>query len=400
MSKVSGRESSLFSSFWMAGFESSCHRNGKGIRLDMVAATQHDRYVAEDYARLAETGIRTVREGMRWPWTERNGRRDFTLLMPVVEAAWKFGIQTIWDICHFGWPDDVDVFGPEFPSRFADACNDAARFIRSTGEHVGWFVPINEISFIAWAAGQVGWFFPYAKGVGNELKRQLVRAAVAGIDALRAELPRARIIHIDPVLHIIPPKDRPELQQEAAAYREAQFEAWDMLAGRLAPELGGGPEYLDIVAINYYHSNQFEYQGERLFWEEPKDERRVPFHRLICEVHKRYQRPVFIGETSHFGTGRGEWILDIASEALQALRLGTPLEGICIYPIIDRPDWEDLNDWHNSGLWDLVPGLQGNLERVINVGYRDALFAAQQMLSQARQSGTRSMTAPGPISAR
>ena len=27
--------------------------------------------------------------------------------------------------------------------------------------------------------------------------------------------------------------------------------------------------------------------------------------------------------------------------------------GVCIYPIIDRPDWDDLSDYSNCGLWDL-----------------------------------------------
>lgn len=45
------QQNRIFSSFWMAGFESACHINGKGIRLDMIHATQHDRFVDEDYAR-------------------------------------------------------------------------------------------------------------------------------------------------------------------------------------------------------------------------------------------------------------------------------------------------------------------------------------------------------------
>jgi len=41
----------------MAGFESSCHINLQGKRLDMIAATQHDRSVDEDYARLRSIGV-------------------------------------------------------------------------------------------------------------------------------------------------------------------------------------------------------------------------------------------------------------------------------------------------------------------------------------------------------
>src|ERR671927_74419 len=51
---------SLFRSFWMAGFESSLHINKYGVRLDMIAATQHDRFIDEDYARLLEFDLRTA----------------------------------------------------------------------------------------------------------------------------------------------------------------------------------------------------------------------------------------------------------------------------------------------------------------------------------------------------
>ena len=35
----------------------------------------------------------------------------------------------------------------------------------------------------------------------------------------------------------------------------------DMLAGRLMPELGGSRDWLDIVGINYYWTNQWEWRG-------------------------------------------------------------------------------------------------------------------------------------------
>ena len=63
---------SLFRSFWQAGFESACQINIRKERIDLLAATQHDVQADEDYARLADFGIRTVREGIRWPLVERS----------------------------------------------------------------------------------------------------------------------------------------------------------------------------------------------------------------------------------------------------------------------------------------------------------------------------------------
>ena len=109
----------------------------------------------------------------------------------------------------------------------------------------------------------------------------------------------------------------------------------------------------------------------------------MPLHKLLAEVYERYQRPLFLAETSHFGVGRGAWITEIADEIGQALAIGVPIEGICIYPILDRPDWDDPNHWHNSGLWDLQPTPDGRILRVLHPEYAADLRRAQAHLAQA-----------------
>src|SRR5437763_7670011 len=111
---------SLFRSFWMGGFESSCHINRRRQRLDMIVATQHDRFVDEDYERLLSFGMRTARDTVRWHLIERTpGDYDFSSFDGQIDAARRHRLQIIWDLCHYGWPDDVDVFRPEFVDRFA-----------------------------------------------------------------------------------------------------------------------------------------------------------------------------------------------------------------------------------------------------------------------------------------
>src|SRR5947199_186041 len=81
----------------------------------------------------------------------------------------------------------------------------------------------------------VGTFFPCAHRSGYELKRHLVGASIAGIEAIWSVDGRARIVHVDPIIHVAPPFGRPELAPAAEAHRLAQFEAWDMLCGGAAP---------------------------------------------------------------------------------------------------------------------------------------------------------------------
>jgi beta-glucosidase/6-phospho-beta-glucosidase/beta-galactosidase len=370
---------SLFDSFFLAGFESACHINRSGLRLNMLQLTQHDRQVSSDYELLRSFNIRTVRDGTCWPLIERAGTYNFSPVIPILEAANQHDIQVIWNVFHYGYPDDLDIFSPAFVDRFARYCTALAHFIHEHSDRVPFYTPINEISFLAWAAGDVGYIHPFQVRRGVELKRQLIRAAIAGMEAIWQVNPQARMVQVEPVIHVVAPRDRPDLVERAAAQRAGQFEAWDMITGQMAPELGGQPKYLDIMGLNYYHSNQWEHPDLRLRWEDdPRDERWVPLHQLLAEVYHRYQRPLFIGETSHFGAGRGPWLKEIHDEVQTAIKKGVPVEGITIYPIIDRPDWDDLDRWHNSGLWDLIPDEDGNLRRVLNEDYAAVLREIQQ----------------------
>jgi beta-glucosidase/6-phospho-beta-glucosidase/beta-galactosidase len=370
--------SGLFRSFWLAGFESACHINSRGVRLDLVGATQHDQQVRDDYARVSACGFLGVRESARWHLIDRSRRLDFSTVVPVLEAAAAGGVEVLWTLCHYGWPDDVDLFSTAFVERFARYCAALARVVADHGDAVPFYNPVNEISFFSWAAAEVGSMYPHRSGAGMALKRQLVRAAIAGMEAIREVDARARFLHVDPLIHVVPPAGRPDLGRAAADQRAAQFDAWDMLAGGLHGDLGGHPRYLDIVGVNFYHANQWEYPDRRIRWEDtPRDPRWRPLRLLLEEVYGRYGRPIVISETSHFGAGRGRWLREVAEEAGAAREAGVPLEGLCVYPIIDRPDWDDPSHWHNSGLWDLRVGRDGRLERVACPEYLEDLRRAQ-----------------------
>ena|SRR5712692_9346186 len=122
--------------------------------------------------------------------------------------------------------------------------------------------------------------------------------------------------------------------------------------------------------------------GRKLHWDAgSNDPRWVPLHTLIAEVYRRYQRPLFLAETSHYGIGRAPWLCEVAGECVKTLRIAIPLEGVCLYPILDRFDWEDPSHWHNSGLWDMQLGSDGRYSRVLNPHYAAALKSVQMILS-------------------
>lgn len=353
----------LLDGFFMAGFECSTQRRRDGRRLDLLAATRHDRFALQDYRRVAGLGLRTVRDGLRWHLIETSpGRYDWSSFLPMLRASQEAGIQVIWDLCHYGWPPDITFWEPEFVDRFRDFAKAAARVVRDESDRVPFYCVINEISFWAWA-GDVVKFHPLAPGGGDDIKRQLVRAAIAGIEAVREVDPRARFVQVDPLIHVV-----------GGDLNEIQFAAWDMLCGRLEPELGGRPDCLDIVGVNYYCDNQWRQGGGTI----PLGSHLYkPLAELLEGVHRRYGRPILLAETGAEGSGRDAWLFYVASEIRTALKAGIPIEGICLYPILDYPGWD--NDRH------CAVGLLGNADeqgrRVLHEPLAEELARQQDLFA-------------------
>jgi beta-glucosidase/6-phospho-beta-glucosidase/beta-galactosidase len=163
-------------------------------------------------------------------------------------------ILPIWDLCHYGYPDDLDPLSDEFIRRFTLYCRAAAEYVsaRVPGPH--FFTPINEITFFSYCGGLYGWIAPYRSSMKDslELRKALCRADIAAVHAIREVLPEARMVHLDPIVQIVPPQDRPDLA--AAAFYETYvdtFLAWDILAGKEFPEMGGAPEILTSWALTF-----------------------------------------------------------------------------------------------------------------------------------------------------
>lgn len=328
-----------FQSEFLAGFECSAHRRRDGQRLDLLAVTQHDRFVERDYAEVARLGIRTVRDGVRWHRVEQTRNQyDWSSFLPMLRAARLSGTQVIWDLCHYGWPDRLSIWSSAFPERFARFAAAAARVVCNETGPGGFYCPVNEISFWAWAGGQVGRFNPGTRGHGGELKRQLVRAAIAATDAIRSVDPQARFITAEPLINVDPGLGDDAHHQGAKAYREAQFEATDMLVGRIEPELGGAPELLDIVGLNYYPDNQWYFRGGTIPLGHHAYRR---LSDMLADAAARYDRPLLIAETGAEASARAPWLHYVCQEVAAARGAGVDVAGICLYPVLDYPGWDN-----------------------------------------------------------
>ena len=109
------------------------------------------------------------------------------------------------------------------------------------------------------------------------------------------------------------------------------------------------------------------------------------------ELHQRYGRPVLLAETSHVGSGRGVWIREMAEQTAMAHQRGAEVCGICLYPAIDRPDWDNADHWHHSGLWDLDRSGADPLARILVAPYATALDQAIRLTDSLCQSKENTM---------
>lgn len=351
-----------YRSFWMGGFEGADHINAQERPLDMVTDSGHLAAVDSNYAQLAKLGILTVRESIGWRTVKPTvvHTYDWSRVRSRAVAAEKHGLQIIWTFMHYGTPTGVNLLHDSFIADFCAFAKEAAEVLKEHDKEPV-FNLINEISFLAWATSQTDFMWPYrgnhegARGKAAELgfntKCRLVRAVLLAMDSIREIIPHARFLHIEPLLHIVAPADRPDLEGLAQEVRDHQWQTWELLRGSMEPQLGGHPCALDLMGVNYYHNGQMEVVTDKhLEW--PADPRRALLSELLKEVWARYGRPLIISETGHFGEARHQWLDYVLSQANQTLQEGTPLHGLCIYPIVDRPCWHNPDFVIHCGLLD------------------------------------------------
>jgi beta-glucosidase/6-phospho-beta-glucosidase/beta-galactosidase len=350
-------QESIFPTFFLSGFECSTFVWKDQGRRNLVEETRHRHHADWDYGFLASLGIGVAREGIPWPLVDKGGGRyDFTYIDPFLEAMTRHKVLPIWDLCHYGYPDHCDPFREDFADCFEAYARAAAEYVmpRMRGPHI--FTPMNEITFFGFMGGQWGWCAPFRQGrdANHALRRACCAADLRAVQVIRQLDREARFVHIDPLVNVVAPNDRPDLRPEARHETwEDTFYAWDILAGRLHPELGGSPEALDVVGVNCYSFGQMEYrEGGPHKALPPDDPRILPLCVLLKYAWQRYRRPMIIAESSGLHDGREDWLRDVAEEALAAVREGMELHGVCLFPAVDMPDWHN-GKWVKNGIADI-----------------------------------------------
>jgi hypothetical protein len=338
--KFNGRP--FMPTFWGGGFDSPspiARLNGRPIRLDLIAATEHDSRAAEDYALLARLGLGWSREDVRWHLCEpQPGRYDFSHLEPVVDAAKRHNIQIVWSWMHYGCPEFSNPLDVSFPDQLAALGVQHLRWLRQHEITDPIVCPINEISYYTWHVETLGNWYPFALGQGARLKANLIAGHRRCYEQSKEIVPEARILMIDPFYYAVGDARDPATLESAAFWREASWEAMDQLAA-----------YSDILGMNFYPDSQVEcYRDSGTNQDRRRmlpldDPRRVSLTQALQFYHSRYgSKPVLVAETSIRGMRRVPWITRLTDEAIEAIRRDLPIVGICWYPVLDVWDWSYL----------------------------------------------------------
>lgn len=338
----------LSNSFFLAGFECSSHRRGDRQRLDLIAKTGHDQHCRQDYELVVAHGFLGVRDGFRWHLIEeQRGRYDWSSVLPMLRSAREVGITVIWDLCHYGYPDWLDPWSPEFRDRFTEFALRAADLIRDVSGEVPRLCVVNEISFWSWCGAEEGNINPWTELRGAEFKRQLVRTSLAATRAIRVRHPDALLISAEPLINIVRDTNDEADVAAALAYHQSQYQASDMLMGRLEPELGGFAEALDVIGVNYYPHNQWRLRGGFVPFGHHDYK---PLRELLREAHERYRKPLLIAETGAEHSARPYWLAYVCNETRAAMKMGVEIAGICLYPITNYCGWDNERLCH-AGLF-------------------------------------------------
>jgi beta-glucosidase len=365
-----------------------------GRVLDEYVLTQHDRFWRDDLRRIADTGCRHLRYGI--PWYRVNpapGVFDWSWTDEALPyLVQDLGIAPILDLVHYGAPLWLDgtFLAPDYPQRVAEY---AAAVARRYGSLVRSWTPLNEPLLHAHRSGRTGAWPPHRRGERGyaAVAFSLAEGIARTIDAIRAESPDARVVHVEAVSSYVVADA--SLEEAAIIPRAMPHLVADLVQGRLTDShvlhgwlldrgvasnrieaLAGSRRVIDVWGVNWYPQfSHYRIEGAPGATRQHK----VPGTRhdladLLRDIHRRTGVPVMVTETSVHGRvhQRLPWVGELERLAFELRSEGLPLVGITWFPAFSLVSWDYRRGRRPAeaylthfGLWDLRPEPDGTLRR-------------------------------------
>ncbi len=352
-------------------------RDGRRRRVDELEKCFHYERWREDFALVAELGIRALRYGP--PYYRMHvgpGAYDWSFSDEVFAEMRRLTITPIVDLCHFGVPDWIGDFqNPDWPYHFAE-------FARAFARRYPWvrlYTPVNEIFVCSKLSGLYGMWNEQLRseeGFVTALKH-LCRANLLAIECILEQTPDAWFVQSESAEYFH------QGAQDEACVRVADFEnqrrflSLDLLYSRPVREdirdylrrCGlGDDEYLwfmnhrlgdrIVMGNDFYRRNEqivtsggdVQPAGDIYGW-----------YLITRGYFERYHRPVMHTETNNIGGGEDEaprWLWRQFLNVWLMRSEGVPVLGFTWYSLTDQVDWDvALADERNMvnpiGLYDL-----------------------------------------------
>ena len=363
---------------FLGGFESTYQPS---FDVDVAETTGHDRRWRADIDLLAGCGVRRLRYPVRWHRIERRrGEFDWSGPDQVLGHLRDNGFRPVVDLLHF-------TSYPRWLRRgFADRRFPAAylRYTEAFATRYPWveeYTLLNEPFTTFFLCGQEAVWPPHLRGLKGflTLATNVFPAVAAASRAYRDLLPGARHVWADTCERHTAAV--PDAGRHTEVCNDRRFFLLDLFTGRaLEPGrpfvdqvraargdalLAMEPGVIDVLGLDYYAHNQWQYQDRAGRGVCPSPDP-VPLGDLILEYHGRYRLPCMLAETNirGFSSDRAAWLKYTLEQCERARAAGVPLDGYCWFPTVDSADWDSLlrrADGHLDPVG--VFWLDGNLER-------------------------------------
>src|SRR4051794_27830627 len=325
--------------------------------IDVAESTRHIEHRETDLLLLRTCGVSRVRYPIRWHRVEpQRGVFDWKATDELFEHMLEYGWSPIIDLVHHtSYP--AWLKGGFSDPRFSDAY---LGYVQAVMERYPWieeYTLFNEPLATLLLCGHEAIWPPYGRGMESFTKLLLnVLPAISKAGRLAREiLPNARHLHVDSCERHT--GSGGSGIRYAAYANDRRFFVLDALLGRIDGDrpakrpfvrdviAHGGSALLelpstplDAVGLDYYAHCQWHF-GPTVGTAPSPCPR--PLSQLIAEYARRYDLPVWLGETNLRGypSDRATWLKYTLEQCEQAVAVGIDLCGFFLVPFIDSCDW-------------------------------------------------------------
>ena len=351
--------------------------------MDVAETTGHVARWRADLELMASCGVSRLRYPIRWHRVERErGAYDWADTDEVLGWMGDHGMRPIPDLLHHtSYPRWLrrGLADRRFPDAYL-------RFVEAFAHRYPWveeYTLCNEPFTTLFLCGHEGVWPPHLKGIRGflTLAGNVLPALAEASRMYAGLLPRARHVYVDTCERATALVAGGAGQAAADLANDRRFFVLDVFLGRsldLADRpfvtkvlaaggedlLGMDPGHVDVLGLDYYAHNQWQYLGSGQG--RPSSSDPGSLASLAVEYWERYGLPCALGETNirGFAPDRATWLKYTLEQCEVAAAAGVPMDGYCWFPFVDSCDWDSLLQRHAGHVDPVgVYWLDGRLDR-------------------------------------